>query len=83
MVFCMDPEHPQAIGELIRTGFQNLPKRDQYTAFKGREAFFRSQPAKHIGPHHSEGLWGWGLVWINQVALMLVFKELEYSLTTI
>ena len=87
MVFSMDPEHPQAIGELlgelIGSGFQNLPKREQYTAFTGREAFFRGQPAEHIGPQHSESLWGQGLRSISQVALTLVFRELEHSLAII
>jgi len=71
MVFSIDSEHPQAIGELIGSGFQNLPKRDQYTDFKGRESFFRGQPEEHIGPRHSESPEGRGLGWKNQFALTL------------
>ena len=40
MVFSMDPEHPQAVRELIGSGFQNLPNKDQYINFKGREEAF-------------------------------------------
>lgn len=82
MVFSMDPEHPQAVRELIGSRFQNLPDKDQYTDFKGREeAFLRGQPAEHMGPDHSESLSQMGLD--KSGCPNLGFHELEHSVAII
>lgn len=55
-------------------------KRDQDTALREGEGLLRGPRAEQIGPHHPERL---GLGWVNQIALTLVFKELEHFIAII